>query len=255
MTKKPYIINLFLIALFLLPSLASAESELFTRYLQKGDSGADVLILQKVMNTDPETQVSASGKGSPGLETEFFGELTKQAVIKYQKKNALGNKYGFFTLYSGALDDRTRASLNGKVDEAQQTIISTSTPATASQQRLNEIYRASNASSSTPFIQNIDPETAKNGDYITINGRNFSTSTPNIVRMTYNSVTATSSDGTTLRVRVQSSLQNMFEKEADDLDEDEKDSVREKMSELPLFLTIQNINGISNAYQIYLKIR
>jgi peptidoglycan hydrolase-like protein with peptidoglycan-binding domain len=115
-TRIAHIIFSFVLtALFILPSLASADTQLFTRYLQKGDSGTDVILLQKVLNSDKDTQVATSGNGSPGLEIDYFGELTKQAVIKFQKKNGLGNKYGFFTLYSGAVDDKTREALNNLV--------------------------------------------------------------------------------------------------------------------------------------------
>jgi peptidoglycan hydrolase-like protein with peptidoglycan-binding domain len=94
---------------------AFAADQTFTRYIQKGDKGDDVVALQEVLNSDPDTIVTTTGSGSPGNESNYFGELTKQAVIKYQKKNNLGTSYGFFTIYSGALDDKTRASLNALV--------------------------------------------------------------------------------------------------------------------------------------------
>jgi len=47
---------------------------------------ADVKRLQEFLNTDPDTLVSASGAGSIGKETEYFGKRTERAVRKFQKK-------------------------------------------------------------------------------------------------------------------------------------------------------------------------
>ncbi|TSC68884.1 MAG: Uncharacterized protein G01um101456_440 [Parcubacteria group bacterium Gr01-1014_56] len=55
-----------------------------TRDLQQGSTGADVMALQKFLNTMTGTIVSLSGAGSPGNETSTFGPATKAAVIKFQ---------------------------------------------------------------------------------------------------------------------------------------------------------------------------
>lgn len=231
---------------------ASAATETFTRYLQKGDSGQDVLILQKYLNSSSDTLVTNTGNGAPGSETDYYGELTKQAVIKYQKKNELGNKYGFFTIYSGALDDKTRNFMNHELDGNTTLLWSTETP---EQRDLNERYRLSSTNPSLPYIGAITPGTVTNGDTVTISGRNFSTSTPNTIRMTYNTVAATSTDGNTLSVKVESALQDMFEKEARGIKSENLPAVKEKIGAMPLFITVQNTNGVSNPYQIYIKIR
>ncbi len=58
----------------------------WTRSLSVGDTGADVMKLQQFLNADPETRVAASGVGSAGMETDYFGGLTGAAVAKFQTK-------------------------------------------------------------------------------------------------------------------------------------------------------------------------
>lgn len=67
-------------------STSSTCSYTFTRSLGQGSTGADVMNLQKFLNSDPDLVVSLSGAGSPGMETSFYGPATAAAVSKFQTK-------------------------------------------------------------------------------------------------------------------------------------------------------------------------
>lgn len=62
---------------------SSNFSGVFTRTLKVGSVGADVLALQQFLNSNGFV-VSATGPGSIGHETTYFGEKTKLALMKFQ---------------------------------------------------------------------------------------------------------------------------------------------------------------------------
>ncbi len=61
------------------------DCENLSRSLRVGMSGSDVLVMQRILNIEPRTQISPYGVGSPGNETSYFGAKTKIAVIKFQE--------------------------------------------------------------------------------------------------------------------------------------------------------------------------
>ena len=67
----------------------------FTRDLELGMKGEDVKELQKYLN-DNGYKIADIGYGSIGNETEYFGTLTKQALIKFQKDNNIKPAIGYF---------------------------------------------------------------------------------------------------------------------------------------------------------------
>lgn len=95
----------------------------FNTNLTIGSTGADVVNLQKVLNMSPDTMVASSGAGSPGMETSYFGDMTKAAVMKFQTKYEITPAAG----YVGSI---TRATLNKITSE--QAYSSSSNPATVS---------------------------------------------------------------------------------------------------------------------------
>ncbi|OGG57878.1 hypothetical protein A2853_03015 [Candidatus Kaiserbacteria bacterium RIFCSPHIGHO2_01_FULL_55_17] len=83
----------------------SATPGSFIRDLKVGMIGADVMALQKWLNTHGY-QVVASGPGSPGNETSMFGGATRAALIKFQKAQGISPAAGYF-------GPKTRAVVNG----------------------------------------------------------------------------------------------------------------------------------------------
>jgi peptidoglycan hydrolase-like protein with peptidoglycan-binding domain len=76
----------FLLLLMVLPIFASANNFIFNRNLSLGSVGQDVLELQKILNNDLDTQIASAGPGSKNNETDYFGPLTENAVIRFQNK-------------------------------------------------------------------------------------------------------------------------------------------------------------------------
>ena len=72
----------------------TAKGDVFARDLQVGSRGADVTALQKLLGITPTTG--------------YFGELTKEAVIKYQLSKGI-------TPTTGQVSEKTRASLEKDV--------------------------------------------------------------------------------------------------------------------------------------------
>jgi len=78
----------------IVPTQTTQTNNLVTKYnfirsLYIGIKGEDVKQLQRILNSDPDTRITTSREGSKGFETNFFGELTAEAVGKFQIKHGL----------------------------------------------------------------------------------------------------------------------------------------------------------------------
>jgi putative peptidoglycan binding protein len=89
----------------LAPVSTSPRSFVFGQNHQLHDQGSDILALQEFLNAHGFA-VAASGSGSPGEETDFFGMKTYQALIKFQAANHLPATGYFGPLTRGILNQQ-----------------------------------------------------------------------------------------------------------------------------------------------------
>lgn len=90
--------------------------------LAVGSIGYDVLMLQKFLNTDSRTQLAQFGPGSPGQESQYFGPITKAAVIRFQNIYAANVLHPIgLTQGTGYVGSMTRAFLSARCADKNMT--------------------------------------------------------------------------------------------------------------------------------------
>lgn len=95
----------------------------FTMTHQQGQSGGEIMWIQKFLNSHG-AQIAASGAGSPGNETAYYGGLTKAALAKWQAANGVSPAAGYW----GPV---TRAKVASVCASAPTTPTTPTTPAEA----------------------------------------------------------------------------------------------------------------------------
>ena len=172
----------------------------FQKNLKIGDNNQDVRQLQLLLNNDADTLVSTIGTGSKGQESTYFGQLTANAVMRFQQKyrkdildpSGISAPTGFIGLL-------TRNKLN-------QLIPVTATTTTGSVS--NKVSGALPlAKESLPRLYTITPQQIKAGDPITLIGAGFEiTNTLHIGSETFSSVSP--QDGNNIYFNKTGGLQN-----------------------------------------------
>jgi peptidoglycan hydrolase-like protein with peptidoglycan-binding domain len=200
--------------------VASAQTtDIFLRTLRVGDSGPDVVILQKVLNAKLPVPISRTGPGSPGSETDYFGLKTKAAVIALQEKfgsEALvpaGLRYG-----TGIVGQLTRGLLNRLWTEMNSTSFATGT-----------------SSAGSVHLYSVTPTAGTFGATVTLKGAGFTNN--NTIYTGFSRLNAVgSSDGATLSFTIPPSISGISFT---------KDQVAGADATLPFFVYVRNDNGQS----------
>lgn len=96
---------------------------LFTQDLYNGLDNGQVLMLQRFLNGDTQTQVNSTGPGSPGNETTYFGNATQNAVERFQVlyRSVILDPLGFSSP-TGIIGARSRSVLNQILDNLRNNL-------------------------------------------------------------------------------------------------------------------------------------
>lgn len=129
------IVYIHSVTLFLL-SINFTHAYTFSRSLSLGTEGEDVLILQKILNQNQYTQIAQEGVGSLGNETRYFGQKTKDAVIRFQNMYAqdilipsgLSSGTGFVGMSTLSFLNTLQNQTGASDTSLQYNTLSTSTP-------------------------------------------------------------------------------------------------------------------------------
>jgi peptidoglycan hydrolase-like protein with peptidoglycan-binding domain len=212
MNKVSFLILVLLSPLFL-------KAFVFDRSLSLGAQGEDVRQLQIILNKDPLTRVALSGPGSVGNETNYFGHMTRAAVIKFQELYApevlfpigLYKGTGFIGQYTlSKLNNFSQnTGLGSPVDSNPvSSIVPEGVVPRQSSNNLGTSIINTVSNNLAPRVLGLSRYVASRGSEVTIFGDNFNYSDNTIyfsgVTKTVNSLS--SKDGTTLSFRVPDSF-------------------------------------------------
>ena len=174
-------------------TLSTTSACVFTRDLTVGSVGADVRCLQQFLN-NAGFLVARTGVGSPGFETDYFGNLTQQAVSAWQKNLSIEPAIGYFGNIS-----RMRFA---QIEQKNQT----NNQATETAEMIEKIapIQPQTKTVQPPTIERVTPQSVAPGEYITIYGGGYTDD--NSVTIVFTLLTRTyehiaSPDGKTLTIQ------------------------------------------------------
>lgn len=171
--KKFFLLTFIFLSIF----NYSSANFIFSTNLKQGDRSQDVKNLQIFLNSQPDTVITSNGPGSPGNETDYFGNLTKNAVIKFQNKYksevltpvGLNNGTGFV----GPLTRQKINSLSSKtVDSRSLSDALANNPSQSLLEALN--IQTVNTRPNIPIrIDSVVPDNPSPGEIVNIYGHGF----------------------------------------------------------------------------------
>jgi hypothetical protein len=215
------------ILLFLMLMAVCAPSvtlAVFDRDLKLGDSGEDVRLLQVMLNKFLDSPIALSGVGSKGLESSYFGLLTKQAVIRFQEKYAdlilkpasltKGTGYvgastrGVLKEFYGSGETGLNANIISEIQKSMPVVVPVPPPMLANSNLSgSESNTLSQLNVSKVIkINSIEPENGIIGTQVIIKGEGFSTKTANDVYIGGHFEKIKSSDGKTLKITIENPM-------------------------------------------------
>ncbi|MFA6339106.1 MAG: IPT/TIG domain-containing protein [Candidatus Paceibacterota bacterium] len=145
----------------------------FERNLSIGMSGEDVITLQKILNSDPATKITSEGAGSPGMETNYFGPATLDAVKRFQ------TKYYKEVLFPASLSEATGFVGTLTRTKLESLSVSVSLSVSPSQDPLQSLI--------TPELDFLSSISGKPGDIVVIFGKNFKSINPDQLSVLFSS--------------------------------------------------------------------
>jgi peptidoglycan hydrolase-like protein with peptidoglycan-binding domain len=210
MFRALFLISVWLIFLLslLFGTLDLVFAASFGRNLSVGMSGSDVLLLQQELNKDPRTRVSATGPGSLGLETSYFGAKTAAAVQIFQELYAgeilapVGLTQG-----TGFVGEKTRAKLESRLTPAEKPILPTNDAPVAVPEAISPTnqstsqYQKGLSTWGKPFLGFPSSYEISPGDVYTVTGGGFTATNTLMFGNSY-SLSGESKNGSSITVRI-----------------------------------------------------
>lgn len=204
--------------------VSTASAYTFTKDLYIGSQNTEVKELQKFLNNySLVTQISPFGAGSLNNETDYFGQLTKTALRKFQDLMEISPSTGYF-------GPKTRNKVNELISNGNSF-------------DQNELFE------NKPQIYSISPDQGTAGTEITIKGSGFKDE--NDIIITFEALDRfegikSNKSGTEITFTIESSAQEKFDEQVEDFSDAKVDRILEQMVQLPLAVSVKNEDGSSN---------
>lgn len=253
---------------FVLMSFSFVRANSFISDLKLGMTNNEVLLLQKALNTDPDTFVASEGVGAQGYETNYFGVKTESAVKRFQEKykdeilSPLNLTFG-----TGIVGTKTRAVLNRLFSDMQTSSILNSNSGNSSFSSQDYDY-----TKYFPMISSVTPSSISDprNQVVTISGSNFTQNNKVFLAIEgFEVFEAGSSDGSMISVLLNTRFLDLINNAVNAIPENTEGTARKTAINLlksefnssdkdgvyvPATIFVQNENGESNKYRISINL-